>query len=101
MCWLDSAKPSGEVATNGIRALPVTINAPGTPPGEDGTTRGIGLENEAQGEAEAPFGVSNGDDGEVDIDFLQLVKEAEQQALLYVNQVNRKAWSQSEHREPS
>ena len=30
-----------------------------------------------------------------DIDFLQLVREAEDQALLYVSQVNRKAWSQT------
>ena len=89
------SRPHGEDATNGIRALPVTISSAGTPMGEDGTTRGRGLENEAQDEAEAPFGVTKDGAGNEDIDFLQLVKEAEQQALLYATQVNRKAWSQS------
>ena len=87
--------PPGEDATNGVRALPVTINAPGTPMGEDGTTRGIGLENAAQEDVDPSFGITQGQDGNIDIDFLQLVKEAEDQALLYVNQVNRRAWSQS------
>jgi hypothetical protein len=50
------------------------------------------IENEAQEHAETLPPTDY--DGRL-IDFLQLVREAEEQALLYVNQVNRKAWTQS------
>lgn len=88
------AQPHGEDGTHGVRALPVTINADGSPPGEDGLTRGLGLENAAQQHASEP----DGEDGTIaagGIDFLRLVRQAEDQALLYVAQVNRTAWSQS------
>jgi hypothetical protein len=89
-----TAKPHGEDGTDGNRALPVTINSDGTPPGEDGLTRGLGeLENNAQEQAAGSNGIE--DDDEESIDFLHLIREAESQALLYVAQVNRRAWSQS------
>lgn len=89
------AKPHGEDGTGGARAMPITINQPGTPPGEDGMTRGLGLENAAQMEAAQPQGMGDGSDGAPAVDFLKLVREAEDQSSLYQAQINRTAWSQS------
>jgi len=77
---------------------PVSFNAKGTPPGVDGIRAAYGFEGD-QAENTA-LQVASQPDGadrlEVpDIDFLQLIREAEDQALLYVAQANRKAWSQS------
>lgn len=79
------------------RALPVTISQPGTPPGEDGMMRGVGLENAASEYASGPPDGDDDDDAysNTGIDFLALVREAEDQATLYVAQANRRAWSQS------
>lgn len=87
--------PPGEDDTGGGRAIPVSLNAKGTPPGEDGTMGGgeEQLENTAEQNAEYTGVETEPDEG--GIDFLQLVRQAEDQALLYVAQVNRKAWSQS------
>jgi hypothetical protein len=92
------ATPPGEDATNGSRALAVSINAPGTPPGEDGLLRSFSsatgeIENMAQ-QASEPNGADPLKQPN-NIDFLQLVREAEDQALLYIQQANRRAWSQS------
>ncbi|MGP0093130.1 MAG: hypothetical protein ACLPKB_24795 [Xanthobacteraceae bacterium] len=93
------------------KARPVSFQAAGVPPGEDGTTPGRGrgqargygararpsqyLHDELENEASAAGLPGPPPAADQDIDFLQLVREAEDQALLYVAQVNRKAWSQS------
>jgi hypothetical protein len=89
--------PPDPSAVIGARAIPVTINSPGTPMGEDGLTRGRGeIENEAADDAANPEGVDSGGNETPDsIDFLQLIREAELQAEQYAVQINRKAWSQS------
>jgi hypothetical protein len=85
--------PPGEDPLEGTRALPVAFSGPGTPPGEDGVLRGMELENTAAYQAASPDGAS-GPEPE-SIDFLRMVREAEQQSQLYTAQVNRRAWSQS------
>ena len=68
------------------------------PPGEDGVANSRAapeLENMAAQQAAAPQGVDNFEEEPQGIDFLQLVREAESQALLYVEQANRRAWSDS------
>lgn len=74
------------------RGIPVSFYAPGAPPGEDGIT--AGLENRAQAYA-AQLDDDDGGQDATDIDFLGMVRECESQALLYVQQANRRAWSQS------
>jgi hypothetical protein len=98
-------QPHGEDGTNGARATPISINARGMPPGEDRVTRGSmhrnpdwaegELENSAQRISEAPDGKPSQGADPRGIDFLDLVRRAEDQAMLYVNQFNRKAWSQT------
>jgi hypothetical protein len=75
-------------------ARPVSLNAARTPPGEDGILAATSIENAAQALAAAPPGVG-GSARPPALDFLQLVRIAQDQALLYMQQVNRKAWSQS------
>ena len=86
--------PPGQKTDLPPRALPTAFYGPGnTPPGEDGLTRADELENQAQSSATYP--------GETDdytqhgVDFLSIVRTAEQQAQLYTAQVNRRAWTQS------
>ena len=74
-------------------ARPVAIGSAGQPPGEDGL-EAASLENVAQHSAAAPSGVIR-TEAPRGIDFLGMVRQAEDQALLYVQQINRKAWSQS------
>jgi hypothetical protein len=75
-----------------------------TPPGEDGVKRPFdadstdSYEDGFQYEGEDGFGEDGDDDGlefdeqPTDAEFLQMVGEADQQALQYVNQVNRESW---------
>src|SRR6266850_2803232 len=91
---LRSTPPDRDPLVN-TRAVPVSFNGRGTPPGEDGVERGATeLENQAARHASEPDGA---DDlvTENSIDFLRLVRQAENQALLYVAQVNRRDWSQA------
>jgi hypothetical protein len=74
--------------------MPITINQNAVPPGEDGLTNGAGYENDAAAQAEHPDG-NDTTTSRPSIDFLQLVREAEDQSSLYQAQVNRTAWSQS------
>ena len=89
----------GQVAGGDTTALlrgmarPVAIGSAGQPPGEDGL-EAASLENVAQHSAAAPSGVIR-TEAPRGIDFLGMVRQAEDQALLYVQQINRKAWSQS------
>lgn len=91
-------KPPGEDSVKGTRAIPVSTSAPGTPPGEDGVgsrvTNGE-IENAADQDAAHPAGIGDDDDGADSIDFLGLVRQCESQALLYTDQNNRRAWSDS------
>lgn len=87
--------PPGEDPTRGTRALPITINSAGTPPGEDGLADpASGLENSAAYQAAHPEGVEETEQPH-DVDFLRLVQEAEDQAGLYSSQVNRQEWAQA------
>lgn len=119
------ATAGGDSSADGLpqaRGKPVAFragaalgNSPATPPGEGkhfnrhaGVKSFVGgdsretafegddpaddeIENEAQEDAE---GVPDGPNPD-DIPFLRLVREAEDQALLYVAQVNRRAWTQA------
>jgi hypothetical protein len=103
------AEDHGSVAggdTSGLLpglARPISLNAPAFPPGNDGVAKarrsinsGTGeIENDAQRMVSEPDGVDLEGSSAKDIDFLRLIREAEDQALLYQAQVNRKAWSQS------
>jgi hypothetical protein len=98
--------PPGEDDLANTRARPISFTGPGQPPGEDAIERareaggqgggqsGPELENTAAYEAANPEGVDDGQPGP-GIEFLRLVREAEQQSQLYMAQVNRRAWSQS------
>lgn len=86
--------PPGEDPTRGTRGMPVTFSQPGTPAGEDGIQRASSLENQAQNLAAHPEGVDDHSQ-KTGIDFLDLVGKCEQQAQLYMAQVNRRAWAQS------
>ena len=93
------SQPPDHDPTNGARGRPVPIGVDAAPPGEDGIGRAMmasanDLESTAQRLVDRPEGVNPPPD-ETPIDFLQLVREAEDQALMYVQQVNRKAWSQT------
>jgi hypothetical protein len=86
--------PPGEDDTNGVKANPVSALADGGgAPGED-TTTGQGPRRDIYTEAQQT-GLPEGDTRtqHTEIKFLQLVREAEDQALLYTNQSNRRAWS--------
>lgn len=96
--------PPGEDPTLGVRAQPVPFQANARPPGEnaDLSMRTLGKDADDGSELEmqdaARKAGTHDDGGETQppaTDFLQLVREAEQQALLYQNQTNRRAWSQS------
>lgn len=74
------------------------------PPGEDGLNRpraASDLENEAQAHAETAGGdlvtrndgTADFDDKPTDTEFLQMVRDAEAQAQMYIAQVNRKSWA--------
>jgi hypothetical protein len=93
--------PPGEDPTMGTRGMPTPFTGPGnTPPGNNATlelrTQGRfaddELENSAQ-HAATDLGPDHMDPSQ--IDFLGIVKVAEQQSLLYTAQVNRRAWAQS------
>jgi hypothetical protein len=86
--------PPGEDSLRGTRGIPVSISQPGTPPGEDGELRASELENSASDYAQNPPELRD-DSAKSSINFLRLVRIAEQQAQLYTAQVNRRAWSQS------
>jgi hypothetical protein len=87
--------PPGEDATRGAKARAVPALVDGMPPGEDAVT--------GEGPARAAYGQASANALEVQrnsltsngapSDFLQIVSEAEEQALLYTNQANRRAWS--------
>lgn len=82
--------PPGEDPLEGTRALPIDFNTPRSPPGEDG----LQLENIAQAISADPLGED--EDNDVgSVDYLGLVREAEAQARLYIEQTNRRAWSDS------
>lgn len=93
--------PPGEDGTGGARGLPVPFNSQGSPPGDgktfdayrmnDGGADNLELEAQDQAESLDGQGLPDADA----IDFLRLVREAEAQAALYVQQANRKAWAQS------
>jgi len=93
--------PPGEDATKGQRARGVPFFSPGVPSGEDNVT-GEGPHRAAY-KSVAPASTSNQAminpnptaTGERGVDFLHIVSEAENQALLYTNQANRRAWSDS------
>lgn len=65
------------------------------PPGNDGIMAARSLENEAQDVAAQPEGARFDEVPDTDIDFLQLVREAETQSQRYSDQINRTAWTQS------
>lgn len=93
--------PPGEDDTKGTRARAVPFFGAGGPPGEDGTTGEGPNRNAYQEAAAAGLPQGTGDAGlpgdstakAEGINFLHLVAEAEEQALLYTNQANRRAWS--------
>ena len=85
--------PPGEDPLKGIRGQPMPFASPVPPPGEDGVERAYELENAAQSQAAAPEGVGSYEPQ--GIQFLDMVRDAEQQAQLYMAQVNRRAWAQS------
>lgn len=79
------------------RAIPIPFASPGMPPGEDGIKAAGQLENAAQFAANHPPGADDYSAATHGIDFLEVVREAEQQGQLYTAQNNRKAWAQSYH----
>jgi hypothetical protein len=84
--------PPGEDPTKGVRGKPQPFSANSLPPGEDGLAPegrmiAAASENGTVPKPQAP--------GTPIVDFLQLVREAEQQSLLYQNANNRRAWAQS------
>ncbi len=94
------AMPPGEDPVNGMRAIPVSVASPGMPPGEDGVgTRVVQAGDASQVENIAAHAAANpegiGGYEETDLNFLDLVRQCENQALLYTDQNNRRAWSDS------
>jgi hypothetical protein len=89
------ATPPGEDGAPGRASGRGALKSP--PPGEDGLTAAPDeLENDAQDDAE-PGSTSLDDDEEFDEqpsdgEFLQMIAEADAQALQYVSQVNRRSW---------
>lgn len=76
---------------------PITLNARGMPPDVDRTT-GTGVradEDATMFEAAAMADTPPNESEEEQIDFLNLIRQAEEQSQLYLNQVNRRSWSQS------
>ena len=96
--------PPGEDPTHGVRAKPVPFHGDfnstsGAPHGEDGVNQPP-TDAETFAVAENAGTVEDSEDADEPTakplpDFLQLVRQAEEQALLYQNQNNRKAWSAS------
>src|SRR5258708_19468517 len=94
--WLggeNRTTPPGEDATAGRRARAVPALVDGQPPGEDNVT-GEGPGRSSWNETETTQAVIRSLESRGrPIDFLKIVSEAEEQALLYTNQANRRAWS--------
>lgn len=89
--------PPGEDPTYGVRGAPLPFNADSKPPGEDGI-QAAESGDAALVQAATDAGTvspTKGSDVKTPVDFLQLVKEAEQQSLMYQNANNRRAWQQS------
>lgn len=86
---LPTQPPDNSSAPLPSRGLPVSFSQPGRPPGEDG------VEHAALHATEHPEGVDDYSIERPGIDFLSVVRQAEQQAQLYMAQVNRRAWAQS------
>ncbi len=75
------------------------IEKPGPQPGDNSEITSRALVRHTQGFAlEEEGGAYDGDDEEsfeerpTDIEFLQMVREADESALMYINQVNRDSW---------
>lgn len=78
------------------RGSPVAFGPGGEPPGQRTITLvSSGDDDEIENKAGQVGLPDDDDDDEEDIDFFQLVREMEEQSLLYLNQVNRKSWAQS------
>src|SRR5438128_1208931 len=89
----DATAGGDTTAMQGGRGQPIPFTAAGTPPGEDGLAASLGLENQATELVHNTLDRYVQDNQ--DINFLQLVREGENQALLYTGQVNRGAWAQT------
>src|ERR1051326_2714411 len=101
--------PPGEDPVGDARVSRVGFFAQGAPPGEDGLARrslGEGGMNTLAGQgdlyqrtldAATPPGAAeeSAPESRGEVDYLHLISIAEQQANLYVQQVNRRAWSRS------
>lgn len=96
--------PPGEDPVKNTRATPVPFQANARPPGEnsDFSMRELGSPAESSSDNDLIDEATDAGTVEPDTntdegtpDFLQLVREAEEQSLLYQNQSNRRAWSQS------
>jgi len=85
--------PPGEDATGGRRARAVPALVGGMPAGEDNVT-GEGPSRGPYNETQTTQAVMNTLESRGrPVDYLKIVTEAEDQALLYTNQANRRAWS--------
>jgi hypothetical protein len=85
------ATPPGEDPVGDARSAGVGFLEAGSPPGEDGVNN---LYQHAL-DAATPPGSAPERVGHQEPDYLHLITIAEQQANLYVQQVNRRAWSRS------
>jgi|GEM_PF-1107113 len=84
--------PPGEDPVGDARVSQVGFFENGSPPGEDGVNN---LYQHALAAATPPGAAEESGPAREEIDFLHLITVAEQQANLYVQQVNRRAWSRS------
>jgi hypothetical protein len=93
--------PPGEDPVGDARVSRVGFFAHGSPPGEDSVNNlaGHGDLYQQTLDAALPPGAAEEDlaarSGRGEVDYLHLITIAEQQANLYVQQVNRRAWSRS------
>jgi hypothetical protein len=97
--------PPGEDPVGDGRVSPVGFFAQGSPPGEDVLARrslgedGVNNLYEHALDAALPPGAAEEEPAarvsRGAVDYLRLISVAEQQANLYVQQVNRRAWSRS------
>jgi hypothetical protein len=94
--------PHGEDPVGDAGVSRVGFFAPGSPPGEDGIDNLAGhrdLYRRALATATPPGAPAQarppGTSSRGEVDYLHLITIAEQQANLYVQQVNRRAWSRS------
>ena len=93
--------PHGEDPVGDARVSRVGFFERGSPPGEDGVNNLAGHTDLYQRtfDAALPPGAAEEDlaaqSGRGEVDYLHLITIAEQQANLYVQQVNRRAWSRS------